>query len=99
MTSKMKKFILDLMKQHNIMTVATIRNDGYPQATTVVYVNDGLTLYFAADNDSQKAKNIKRCDMDEQPDPSTMAIISVTPKVISVINYTLGFGHTDLVKV
>lgn len=149
MTRTMKKFILDLMKTHNIMTIATVRKDGYPQATTVTYANNGLTIYFAADNDSQKVKNISRCnkvsltiDRDyadwnktkglsmaatarlvtdkaewkralrllmkkfpalagvaEQPAPSSMAIVRVTPKVISVINYTLGFGHTDLIKV
>ena len=42
------------------MTLATIRPDGYPQATTVNYVNDGLTLFFATDAASQKAGNIKR---------------------------------------
>ena len=28
------------------MTLATIRPDGFPQATTVSYVHDGLTIYF-----------------------------------------------------
>jgi hypothetical protein len=32
---------LTLLDQHRIMTVATLRPDGWPQATTV-----GLTLYF-----------------------------------------------------
>jgi hypothetical protein len=27
------------------------------------------------------------------------AVVKVTPKVISAINYDLGFGHTDLVRV
>ena len=40
------------------MTLATVRPDGYPQATTVSYVNDGFTLYFGASHDSQKALNI-----------------------------------------
>jgi nitroimidazol reductase NimA-like FMN-containing flavoprotein (pyridoxamine 5'-phosphate oxidase superfamily) len=38
--------ILTLLDQHRIMTVATLRPDGWPQATTVGYVNEGLTLYF-----------------------------------------------------
>ena len=38
------------------MTVATNRPDGWPQATTVGYVNDGLTLYFLCDPESQTAK-------------------------------------------
>src|SRR4051794_23962712 len=37
---------LKLLDEHRIMTVATLRPDGWPQATTVVYVNDGLVLYF-----------------------------------------------------
>lgn len=42
------------------MTVATVRDDGYPQATTVSYVSDGLTIYFGSDPNSQKARNIAR---------------------------------------
>ena len=41
------------------LSSATIRPDGFPQATTVYYVNDGLSLYFATDPTSQKAGNIK----------------------------------------
>ena len=41
------------------MTVATIRPDGYPQATTVNYIHDDLILYFATAATSQKAGNIK----------------------------------------
>jgi general stress protein 26 len=44
------------------MTIATIREDGYPQATIVSYVNDGLTIYFGCAARSQKATNIARCD-------------------------------------
>ena len=40
------------------MTSATIREDGYPQATTVSYVSDGLTIYFGCAAESQKAKNL-----------------------------------------
>ena len=52
--------ILEVLDQHRIMTVATNRPDGWPQATTVGYVNDGLTLYFLCGSDSQKAKNLAR---------------------------------------
>jgi nitroimidazol reductase NimA-like FMN-containing flavoprotein (pyridoxamine 5'-phosphate oxidase superfamily) len=41
------------------MTVATNRADGWPQATTVGYVNDGLTLYFLCDPESQKAQTLR----------------------------------------
>ena len=30
------------------MTIATLRPDGWPQATTVGYVSEGLTLYSSA---------------------------------------------------
>lgn len=30
------------MKNHNVMTIATLRPDGYLEATTVTYANDGL---------------------------------------------------------
>ena len=40
------------------MALATIRPDGFPQATIVYYINDGFTLYFATDRASQKAGNL-----------------------------------------
>jgi len=40
------------------MTIATVREDGYPQAPTVSYVNDGPTIYFGCAAASTKAKNI-----------------------------------------
>jgi len=59
MDEALKANILDELERHHVMTLATIRPDGFPQATTVNYVHDGLTLYFAADAASQKAGNIK----------------------------------------
>ena len=44
------------------MTIATIRPDGFPQATTVSYVSDGATIYFGCAAESQKAKNIAQCN-------------------------------------
>jgi nitroimidazol reductase NimA-like FMN-containing flavoprotein (pyridoxamine 5'-phosphate oxidase superfamily) len=130
------------------MTVATLRPDGWPQATTVGYVNEGLTLYFLCGLDSQKAKNLARDDrisltidhdtadlmtitglsmaaharaVDDRdeadkvlrmlllkypdapplpmkmPSPDEIRLFRVTPTVISVLDYSKGFGHTDLV--
>jgi hypothetical protein len=31
-------------------------------------------------------------------DPSAMTFVRLTPQVISVLNYTRGFGHTDLIS-
>jgi hypothetical protein len=59
---EIRRKILTLLDQHRIMTVATLRPDGWPQATTVGYVNEGLTLYFLCGLDSQKAKNLARDD-------------------------------------
>ena|SRR5918994_183583 len=146
MDREIEVFILDLLRQHNILTLATVREDGWPQATTVGYVNDGLTLYVGCGADSQKLRNIQRCnkvsltvDRDEQDwsrirglsmgataevvtdpaeiahigelmfakypqlqamaplDPKDFAFLKITPKVISVLDYTRGFGHTQLV--
>ena len=148
MTPQDKETILRLLAQHRIMTVATVRPDGWPQATTVGYVNVGLTLYFLCGLDSQKAANLARDDRvsltidhdtsdlmaiiglsmaaharvvtdrpeaekvlrmlplkyPEQvslpvpmPTPQDVRIFRVTPTVISVLDYSKGFGHTDLV--
>lgn len=52
--------ILAILDEHRLMAVATLRPDGWPQATMVGYVHDGLTLYFAAAVVSQKVANIRR---------------------------------------
>ena len=57
-----RRKILELLDQHRNMTIATLRPDGWPQATTVGYANDGLTLYFLCGLDSQKARNLARDD-------------------------------------
>ena len=51
--------IVALLDQHRNMTLATLRPDGWPQATTVGYANDGLTLSFLCGLDSQKATGIR----------------------------------------
>ena len=100
------------------MTVATLRPDGWSEATTVGYVSEGLILYFLCGLDSQKAKNLARDDRAEadkilrmlplkypqalplpmkMPTPDEVRLFRVTPSVISVLNCTKGFGHTDLV--
>jgi Pyridoxamine 5'-phosphate oxidase len=142
-----RKKILTLLDQHRIMTIATLRPDGWPQATTVGYVNEGLTLYFLCGLNSQKAANLARdnrvsltIDHDTSdliaitglsmaahtkavtnpaeadkilrmlplkypgvslpgpmPTAEQVRIFRVTPTVISVLDYSKGFGHTDLV--
>jgi nitroimidazol reductase NimA-like FMN-containing flavoprotein (pyridoxamine 5'-phosphate oxidase superfamily) len=149
MDAKLERQILDLLRRHNILRLATVRPDGWPQVTTVSYVNEGLTLYVMVDKASQKAKNIRKCDKvsltidRDTPDwdrikglsmgataqiladrkqkaygaallakkfpdmaqwasgagLASVAILKITPKVISVLDYSKGFGHTDLVRV
>ena len=148
MDGTIKKFILDQLARHENLTLATVRADGYPQATTVGYVNDGLTIYVGTGPGSQKIDNIRRCDKvsltvdDDEPDWNriqglsmggraqivqdateishigalmmakfpqlqtmampgldSIAFIRITPEVISVLDYTKGFGHTELVTV
>ena len=60
MDDAIRSKILTLLDQHRIMTIATLRPDGWPQATTVGYVSEGLTLYFLCGLESQKAKNLAR---------------------------------------
>src|SRR5215467_9362515 len=60
MDDTLKSKILELLDQHRLMTIATNRPDGWPQATTVGYVNDGLTIYFLCSPQSQKAANLAR---------------------------------------
>lgn len=148
MDKEIREKILTLLDQHRIMTIATLRPDGWPQATTVGYLSEGLTLYFLCGLDSQKAANLARDDrvsltIDhdtsdlmaitglsmaahaqavtqateaekvlrllplkypdqdslpvEMPTPEDVRIFRVTPTVISVLDYSKGFGHTDLV--
>lgn len=150
MDPEIRRKIVKLLNQHRIMTIATLRPDGWPQATTVGYTHDGLTLYFLCGPDSQKAVNLARDDrvsltidhdtpqvMDIEglsmaahaqpvndraeaekalrmlmekyppqgsvplpmPKPEEVRVFRVTPTVISVLDYTRGFGHTDLVTV
>ncbi|MGV3591823.1 MAG: pyridoxamine 5'-phosphate oxidase family protein [Gammaproteobacteria bacterium] len=148
MDDALRQKILAILDRHRIMTIATLRPDGWPQATTVGYVNEGMILYFLCGLDSQKANNIARdsrvsltIDHDtadimqitglsmaaharavvdraeaeevlsmlplkyadappmamKMPGPDEVRLVRVTPTVISVLDYTKGFGHTDLV--
>lgn len=148
MDAAIRKKILELLSQHRIMTIATLRPDGWPQATTVGYANDDLTLYFLCGPDSQKAKNLARDDRASltidhdapqvmeitglsmaahaevvdnpaeaarilamlmlkypqqnalpaaMPGPADVRVFRLKPIVISVLDNSKGFGHTDLV--
>jgi nitroimidazol reductase NimA-like FMN-containing flavoprotein (pyridoxamine 5'-phosphate oxidase superfamily) len=78
MDEEIKHKILTLLDQHRIMTIAALRPDGWPQATTVGYANDGLTLYFLCGPDSQKATNLVRDDR------VSLTIDHDTPQVMDI---------------
>ena len=58
MDAGLREEIRSILKAADEMTVATVRPDGYPQATTVNYVSDGLVIYFGCAAESQKVRNI-----------------------------------------
>jgi nitroimidazol reductase NimA-like FMN-containing flavoprotein (pyridoxamine 5'-phosphate oxidase superfamily) len=60
MDARIRQRIIDVLDANRIMTLATLRPDGWPQATTVGYVNDGLQFWFLCGRDSQKAANLAR---------------------------------------
>jgi len=152
--------ILRLLNEHRIMTIATNRPDGWPQATMVGYINDGFMIYCFVARNAQKYANIVRDsrisgaigsdadvplnikglslagrarvveDRDEwnhvaalrlkrypeyaalpppvvsagavsriapRPPTSGVALLRIEAEVFSVLDYSKGFGHSDLV--
>ncbi len=55
MEKKLCDQIISIINDVDDMTIATVREDGFPQATTVSYINDGLTIYFMTAADGQKS--------------------------------------------
>ncbi len=142
--------IIEILDQTNDMTLATIRPDGFPQATVVAFVHDDLRIYFSTFPLSQKAQNIVGNDkvsltitrpytrweeieglsvgghahvvtdpdearragllildrypevadvMGDSPSEIEPVIIRIDPVVISLLDYSKGFGHTELIDV
>lgn len=52
--------IAGLLDRERLMSVALNSPDGWPQVTTVGYLNEGLNLYFIVARSSQKVANAKR---------------------------------------
>jgi len=55
-----RQLILSILSRADTLTVATVREDGWPHATVVSFVNDDLDLYFGTAPHSQKIENIAR---------------------------------------
>ena len=160
MNRKLKNLVLQLLNEHRVMTIATNRQDGWPQATIVGYVNDGFLLYCFVAQNAQKYANILRdprvsiaigsdssqprdikglslaaraspvTDRDEfdyvsalrlgrypeyaaspqsattdgaaqraapRPSPDSVVLLRIVPEIISVVDYSKAFGHSDLI--
>lgn len=144
MRESLKTQILSILAEGEDMTVATLCEDGGPQATAVSYASEGLRIYFGCAPDSCKAQNLGRDpraaivvtlpykdwsqirgltvtataraieDAAEVArigelffrkfpeisqyvsDPTQpLRLFELTPSVISVLDYSQGFGHTE----
>ena len=62
MKPEQQSAITEILDGANDLTLATVRPDGYPQATTVSFIHDGPVIYFGCARDSQKALNLWQCD-------------------------------------
>jgi len=144
----MEQKAVDILDRYRLMAIATLRPDGWPQATMVSYANDGLLLYFIVSRASQKYANIERDsrvsivvgrDFDDpaqikalsiaanasevrdlkqreraidlilqrhpalakfaRPDPRHSAVMRAYCSIVTVLDYSKGFGHADLLTV
>src|SRR3954468_1849210 len=144
----MKQDVIRLLDRYRVMTIASLRSDGWPQATMVGYANEGLWLYFIVSRRSQKLANIShdnrvsiaigqdtrdpwaieglsmsarawelrdaakqdrayRLLRDRHPefaalpkmDRATAAVMEAHPEHITILNYSKGFGHADVITV
>lgn len=62
MSEALRGEILAILQEGRDLTLATLRPDGAPQATTVSYASQGLTIFFGCSSNSQKAHNLARDD-------------------------------------
>lgn len=51
--------VVSLLTSERLMAIGVNRPDGWPQVTTVGYINEGLNLYFVTARDSQKLANLE----------------------------------------
>lgn len=148
MDANLRRQILDLIGRANTAALATLREDGWPQTTSVAYASEDLVLYVATGADAQKVRNIRRdprvslaieCGgldwarlqglslaararviestserlhaarlikkkfpaLAEVGDPEHergWAFLRIEPVVVSLIDYSKGFGHTVLLR-
>jgi uncharacterized protein YhbP (UPF0306 family) len=56
--SEIKRSIAGYLKEHNLLTLATVTADNKPLAHTVEYVSDDTTVYFATSKSTRKISDI-----------------------------------------
>ena len=144
----MEQKAVDILDQYRLMAIATLRADGWPQATMVSYANEGLLLYFIVSRTSQKYANIERdsrvsivvgrdfenpaeikalsiaANASEvrdpkqreraidlilrrhpalakfgRPDLTHSAVMRAYCSIVTILDYSKGFGHADLLTV
>lgn len=144
----MERKAVEILDTHRLMALATLRSDGWPQATMVSYANDGLLIYFVISRQSQKFENIGRDprvslvmgrdfkdpaevralsiaaeasevkDEDQRaraidlilerhpalrslprPNLEHSAVMRAACRVVTILDYSKGFGHADLLTV
>jgi nitroimidazol reductase NimA-like FMN-containing flavoprotein (pyridoxamine 5'-phosphate oxidase superfamily) len=140
--------VISIIESHGIVSLATLRPDGWPQATTVSFVNDGVLLYFLISRSGQKFANLQKdarvsaCMASEPKSAGTIrglslagrasesrdepyrsqmldrlsrrhpgyfdaasldmkasALMRLTPKLFSIVDYAQGLGHQDVLTV
>lgn len=144
----MEQKAVDILDQYRLMAIATLRADGWPQATMVNYANEGLLLYFIISRNSQKYDNIQRDsrvsivvgrdfedpsqikalsiaanasevrDLKQReraialilqrhpglsklppPDLKHSAVMRAYCSIVTILDYSKGFGHADILTV
>jgi nitroimidazol reductase NimA-like FMN-containing flavoprotein (pyridoxamine 5'-phosphate oxidase superfamily) len=144
----MKDKAVQILDENHLMGIATVRPDGWPQATMVGYANDDILVYFVISRQSQKFANIQRDDRVslvvgrdfhdpstiralsiaahadevrdpkqrvhaiqlllgrhpglkklEPPAPEHSAVMRANPSIITILDYSKGFGHADVLTV
>ena len=148
MEKEQQDFVLHVLDTAQDLTLATIRPDGYPQATTVSFAHQDMLLYVGIGSRSQKAENIRandkvsltialpykdwreirglsmsaRAELLDDPRESAEAraclerrfpavsewggpnmafevsFVRIRPQMVSLLDYSKGFGHTELVS-
>ena len=139
---------VQILNAHRLMAIATLRPDGWPQATMVGYANEDLLLYFVISRAGQKFANIEKDgrvsivvgrDFEDpseiralsiaanasvvgdpeqreravdlvlarhpaltklpRPNSEHSAIMRAYPSIVTILDYSKGFGHSDVLTV